>query len=371
MSILLKRSQARVHRLILMTLAVSALPAAARAQQGRIVVSADQRGFVSVESGEPFVPWGFNYDHDGAGRLIEDYWDAEWGTVEEDFREMRALGANVARVHLQFGRFMTSAVEPNQATLRQLERLVALAERESLYLDLTGLGCYHKSDVPAWYDGLDEQQRWAAQARFWEAIAGTCADSPAIFAYDLMNEPVVPGGDKPQSNWLGPAFGDKHFVQFITRDRAGRARPEIAKAWIHELVAAIRRYDQQHLVTVGLVPWSLDRPGLTSGFVPQQVAGDLDFVAVHLYPESGKVEEALETLNGFDVGKPVVIEEMFPLKCSAEELETFIEKSRETAGGWIGFYWGTMPDETTSPKTIGEAITRRWLSLFRRRPHEA
>ena len=28
--------------------------------------------------------------------------------------------------------------------------------RHGLYLDLTGLGCYHKKDVPAWYDKLAE-----------------------------------------------------------------------------------------------------------------------------------------------------------------------------------------------------------------------
>ena len=44
--------------------------------------------------------------------------------------------------------------------------------------------------------------------------------------------------------------------------------------------------------------WSLDRPGLTSGFVPEKVADDLDFVSVHLYPEKGKVDEALKTLAG-------------------------------------------------------------------------
>ena len=35
----------------------------------------------------------------------------------------------------------------------------------------------------------------------------------------------------------------------------------------------------------------------TISFVPEKIAGDLDFVAMHLYPESGKVDEALETLN--------------------------------------------------------------------------
>ena len=61
--------------------------------------------------------------------------------------------------------------------------------------------------------------------RFWEAVSAACAGSPAIFCYDLMNEPVVPGGEQPQENWLGPPFAGKHFVQFITRDRRGRPRP--------------------------------------------------------------------------------------------------------------------------------------------------
>ncbi len=114
---------------------------------------------------------------------------------------------------------MESPTEPRQHSLDQLARLVKLAEQTGLYLDLTGLGCYHKQDVPDWYDKLPEQDRWAAQAVFWEAVAKTCAESPAIFCYDLMNEPVVPGGDKKRDDWLGPGFGDKHFVQFIALDR--------------------------------------------------------------------------------------------------------------------------------------------------------
>lgn len=331
-----------------------------------VQVADDQRSFVLEESGEMFIPWGFNYDHqEGTGRLIEEYWDDEWATIEEDFREMKQLGANVVRIHLQFGTFMNSPDQPNEHALDQLERLVKLAERSGLYLDLTGLGCYHKQDVPDWYDKLDEQERWAAQAVFWEAVAARCAESPAIFCYDLMNEPVVPGGDKKREDWLGPGFGGKHFVQFITLDTKGRARHEIARQWISQLVTAIRNHDNRHLVTVGLVPWSLDRPGLTSGFIPEKVAGDLDFIAMHIYPEKGKVEEALETLRGFaDVGKPVVIEETFPLKCSAEELGEFIDRSREYAAGWIGFYWGWTPEEYRPPEDIRDAVMLSWLELF-------
>ena len=95
---------------------------------------------------------------------------------------------------------------------------------------------------------------------------------------------------------------------------------------------------------MGLVDWSLDRPGLTSGLVPEKVADDLDFVSVHLYPQLGKVKEALDTLAGFAVGKPVLIEETFPLVCSPMELEEFIEGSKKHAAGWIGFYWGKPPE---------------------------
>jgi len=328
-------------------------------------VADDQRSFVLEPSGKPFIPWGVNYDHqDGTGRLIEDYWIDEWATVEEDFREMRDLGANVVRVHLQFGKFMDAPDRPNQRSLEQLGKLVTLAEQTGLYLDLTGLGCYHKKDVPGWYDQLDETQRWQAQAAFWEAIAARCADSPAIFCYDLMNEPVVPGDGK-RDDWLGPAFGDKHFVQFITLSAAGRPRHEVAQQWVRHLVAAIRKHDRRHLITVGLVPWSLNRPGLTSGFDPEKIAADLDFIAVHIYPKSGKVDEAMETLRGFAApGKPVVIEEIFPLECNAAELSTFIDQSRAHAAGWIGFYWGRQPQEYLAEGTLRGALMLSWLTLF-------
>ena len=284
---------------------------------------------------------------------------------------MKELGANVVRIHLQFGKFMEGPTEPRQHSLGQLLRLVELAEQTGLYLDLTGLGCYHKQDVPAWYDKLSEEDRWSAQAFFWEAVAKACCKSPAIFCYDLMNEPVVPGGDKKRDDWLGPGFGDKHFVQFIALDRQNRNRTIVARQWIRTLVTAIHKHDRRHLITVGLVPWSLDRPGLTSGFVPEMIADDLDFIAMHMYPEAGKVADAIEIVKGFAAaGKPVVIEETFTLKCGADELEQFIDQSRQHATGWIGFYWGKTPDEIRPAKTISEALTLSWLEFFQKKGNQ-
>jgi hypothetical protein len=326
-----------------------------------------QHSFVLEPSGKKFVPWGFNYDHDDGGRLLEDYWNEEWAKVEAHFAEMKKLGANVVRIHLQFGKFMDAPARANDKALDRLGKLVKLAEKTGLYLDLTGLGCYHKKDVPAWYDKLSEKDRWDAQARFWEAIARQCSSSPAIFCYDLMNEPVVPGGKRKAGDWLGPPFGGKHFVQVITLDQKDRLRPDIARQWIKHLVSAIRKHDRRHLITLGLVDWSLDRPGLTSGFVPEKIAPELDFLCVHIYPEKGKVKDALKTLAGFSVGKPVVIEEIFPLRCSIRELTQFIDGSRKHAAGWIGFYWGKPPEELRKSKEIGHAITLAWLEYFAER----
>ncbi len=330
-----------------------------------IQVSADGKSFVTAESQQRFVPWGFNYDHDRKSRLLEDYWDKEWQEIEADFAEMKALGANVVRIHIQFGKFMSAPDQPRKEALKKLGDLVKLAEQTGLYLDLTGLGCYHKQDVPAWYDALSDQGRWEAQTHFWSAVAKRCAGSPAIFCYDLMNEPVVHGGKKKGTDWLGPGFAGKHFVQRITLSPDERTRPEIAAAWIKTLAQAIREQDSNHLITVGMVPWSLERKGLQSGFVPEKVSAHLDFICVHLYPEKGKVDEAIETLKGFDIGKPLVIEETFPLKSSPEEFEQFMLESRKYAEGWIGFYWGQSLQEYQQGTTISDAIMARWLEFFK------
>jgi hypothetical protein len=329
-------------------------------------LSEDRQGFVLEGEGRPFVPWGFNYDHDETGRLLEDYWTAEWPKVEEDFAEMKALGANVVRIHLQVGKFLRGPQEPNEAALNQLRRLLELAERLHLYLDLTGLACYHKKDLPPWYDGLSEKDRWDVQACFWEAVAGRCADSPAVFCYDLMNEPILPGG-QPETEWLTGELGGKFFVQRITLDLAGRTRQQVAKAWVDRLAGAIRRRDHRRLVTVGVIPWVLVFPQAKPLFYSKEVAENLDFASVHFYPEKGKIDQALTALAAYDMGKPLVIEETFPLACSAAELETFIERSRGTADGWIGFYWGRTLEECRRSRELADALTAGWLDLFQRK----
>ena len=236
---------------------------------------------------------GMNYGNHG--RLMEDFWNEDWETLARDFRELRALGANVVRVHLQFGRFMKSAEEPNRGALEQYRRLLGLAEQaRTLRLDVTGLACYRPADVPAWYDDLDEGARWAAQEKFWSAVAEAGKESSVIFCYDLINEPLSPGEKRAPSQWRsGSLLGGYDFLQFIALDPAGRKREDIAVEWIRRMSAGIRRSDRRTLITVGLLPWSRQWHHL-SGFLPEKIAPGLDFLSVHIYRTPSKLDEALE-----------------------------------------------------------------------------
>lgn len=342
----------------------------AAAANGRLLefikVSADGRHFVCRDSGREFRPWGFNYDHDASNRLLETYWESEWKEVAGDFAEMKALGANTVRIHLQVGAFMEGPQTPRRKALRQLARVVALAEEIGLYLDITGLGCYDKKQVPVWYTRLEEVARWEVQARFWDAVAKICRESPAVFCYDLMNEPVVTE-DKVGRDWTPGAFGDRYFVQRITVDFAGRAPEQIAKMWVDKLAGAIREVDRRHLVTVGAIPWALTWPTAKPLFYSTNVSQKLDFVSLHFYPQKGEVEKAFTALAVYDIGKPIVIEEMFPLNCSVAELGRFIEGSQELACGWLSFYWGkTIEQYRQQKRGLPEALTLDWLEYCER-----
>ena len=328
----------------------------------RLEIGPDRTNFVFSGTSETFHPYGFNYDRDYKMRLLEDYWDTEWLTVVEDFREIKSLGANVVRIHLQFGKFMDSPRQANRHSLKQLKKLLRLAEETGLYLDLTGLACYRKSDVPKWFAALEESKRWEAQAAFWSAIGKTCSSSPAVFCYDLINEPIVPDGKL--NDWLLGHLAGFYYVQSISLDRNGRDRSSVAVSWITKMREAIRRYDKKHLITIGLLPNSADSPS-GSGFIPVDLLPVLDFVCVHLYPNSKQKAGDLATLRKFAIGKPLVIEETFPMGCSSAELKTFLESARGVANGVISFYWGETPEQLAHSRSIAASILLDWLKTYR------
>jgi hypothetical protein len=333
----------------------------------KIRLSDDGNKFALGNSGKSFVPWGFNY-LGKFGEIVEESWATDWTRLEKDFHEMRNLGVNVVRVHLQFGTYMKKRNEIDEAEIDRLRKMLDLARDTGLYLDLTGLSCYHLKRVPDWYDALDEADRWDAQAVWWAAIAKACSGHPAVFCYDLMNEPVVGGKPKEgEPRWLAGELGGMYFVQRIATDVGKRTNDQVAEAWVQKLTAAIRKQDPKTLITVGVIPWAQIWPGAKPIFYSPEARKHLDFVSIHVYPKSGELDKAINAIATYEMGKPIVIEETFPLSCSMDELKTFIDRSAERADGWVSHYFGHTIEEHEKEATLSGKISAAFLQYWRER----
>ncbi|MEQ8667546.1 MAG: cellulase family glycosylhydrolase [Pirellulales bacterium] len=319
-----------------------------------VAIAPNKKGFVLLPSEERYVPWGHNYASvDILKRLAEDP-----TRVAQEFTEMRAAGSTVARIHPEMPLIISAPDKANTQALDQLRMLLKIAENTGIHLKITGLACYKIENRLAWYDSMDDQNRWKTQAFFWESIAQTCAESPAIFAYDLVNEPAAFG--KHADGWYTGRMGDVEFCQRLSLDPGDRTGDDVFREWSKRMVASIRKHDKTHLITMGMLPF----PGAYTA-----VAEQLDFVSPHLYPRSGKVDDEIKLLQKFDWGKPIVIGETFPLSCSADDERDFLLKSREFAHGWIGHWPDESPAELAELKKSGKATIQNatwlsWVELF-------
>jgi hypothetical protein len=330
----LRRGRLRLAVLVFTT-AACMWPAAGSADSSALP-EVNRQGGDLVAAGERFHAWGFNY---GLGRRypILSYFDhpteRRLRRVVADMREARSLGANTLRVYLELKAFMTGPERPRPRAFDALAALLDEAERLHVYLDLTGNLVWRSP--PAWYDALPEQARWAVQARFWRAVARTAAGSPAVLAYELTSEPVI--ADSP--DWYCGEMDGYTFVQRIVRDTAGRDPSRLARRWIRLLTRSIRAYDRQHLIGIGLLPF-------TGPFGAANVADLLDVLLLHEYPEEGREPDAVALVRDFAAhGKPVILGETAPLLTARDRWSAFLTASRGLVDGHLFFYDGRTPAE--------------------------
>lgn len=214
-----------------------------------VKISPDKKGFVLDPSGDRYVPWGHNYASvDIMERLAKDP-----ARVEREFAAMKAAGTTVARVHPEMPAFLPGPGKVNSQALDRLAHLLTIAEKSGIYLQITGLACYKIMDRLAWYDALDNESRWKAQEFFWSTIARACAQSPAVFCYDLVNEPAAAG--KRADGWYVGRMGDVEFCQRLALDQPKRSGDDIFREWTKRIIAAIRKHDQKHLISLGMLPF--------------------------------------------------------------------------------------------------------------------
>jgi len=320
-----------------------------------VKIAQDNTGFVLVPSGDRYIPWGHNYGSvDILERLAQDP-----ARVKRDFSEMQAAGTTVVRVHPEMPAILIAPGTVDPQALDQLRELLTIAENAGIHLKITGLACYKINNRLAWYDSMDEQDRWKTQAFFWETIAQTCAESPAVFAYDLVNEPAAVGN--PADGWYTGRMGEVEFCQRLSLSPGNRTGDDVFREWTKLMIASIRKHDDTHLITMGMLPF----PGAY-----RAAAEQLDFVSPHLYPKSGKVNDEVELLQKFEWGKPIVIGETFPLSCGVDDERAFLLKSREFAHGWIGHWPDESPAELAELKKAGKATIQNviwlsWVDLFK------
>ncbi len=376
--------------------------AAERSKMNLIVMAPDGRGFVERDSGRPYIPFGTNYydPHTGWAPKLWRKFDAE--KVRRHFEIMSELGVNCARVFLTAGSFQPNAETTEEQALVKLDTLVRIARETGIRLLLTGPD--HWEGVPSYWkpDRFVGEAALGALERFWEVVGSRYRGEPAIFAWDLLNEPHLPWSVKewrPRWNdWLRKTYGDRDALkaawgdELTEADRWGevavaknqadidnprlrdgqRFREHLADEWVRRQVEALDRADPTHLVTVGYIQWSypLVRPGAPSrysAFNPHRQARWLDFVTIHFYPTMGGPFDSRENweknlaylqavLAYCHTGKPVVLAEygwygggapqQHPYLSEAQQarwLSAEIEASRPLAGGWLSWPFADTP----------------------------
>jgi hypothetical protein len=313
------------------------------------------RGALLYTGDVPWRAWGMNWgagDREPVLAYFDDPTPARLAVLTRQMRTVRSIGANSMRIYLELGQVMQAPTVPRARTLTALTRLLDVAEREQVYLDITGNLVWRPSRVPNWYEHLTEHSRWLVQATFWDAVAHTAARSPAVLCYELTSEPII--GER-QGHYLG-RMGDWTFVQNVANAH-GRDPCRLARAWSKLLAGTVRSQDNRP-VTIGLLPV------LDGAFAPANVADLLDMLVVHVYPAQGQASQSVALVRAFaSYGKPVLLGETFPLLCGTQDERQFLLGANRYVAGVHEFFDGRDPRHM-KVRTVADALYQAGLSQF-------
>jgi hypothetical protein len=316
-------------------------------------------GFETARTHRPFLRYGFNYA--APSDYIEAPTAGRLATMREGFSKMHAMGGNIVRIHLQLPTFMRSPRTLDRRALRALRTVLATASDAGLRVDVTGNLVWTPAESPAWYERMSEQARWETQAIFWRRVARVGAKSDAVMFYELTSEPLIVDGidARIRGAWYTGEFGGLFFGHRIALNLNGRPARDVARAWTAQMSAAVRAGDPNHLITIGLLP------DVEGAFAPSVVARELDFLTVHIYPETGHAREAIDVARRFAAtGKPVVLGEWLMLYGDRPCQRAFLSGSRRYLAGHISFFDGRDLLDIGQPRTVLDAIYSQSLEDF-------
>jgi len=313
------------------------------------------RGDRLYAGSRPWRAWGMNWGVGNHAPVIA-YFDhpsaANLAVLRGELRTARAMGANSMRIYLQLGQVMATPARARPSTLAALQRLLALAQRDGIYLDITGDLVWQPATAPAWYGRLSWPARWRVQQRFWRAVAHAASGSPAVLCYELTSEPIV-------SQVPGYYYGNTGgwwFVQSIATADPAHANA-LARSWTRLMAGAVRSQDNRP-VSIGLLP-------LTTGpFSPANIAGLLDMLIVHEYPTAGHAPAAIAVIRAFaSFAKPLLLGETFLLLDDTVTQESFLAGAAKDLVGAFEFFDGRNPS-TIHARSIYDALYKAGLEEF-------
>jgi len=370
-----------------------------------IVVSPDGQGFIERDSKQLYIPFGTNYydPHTGWAPKIWRQFDSE--KVRRHFQVMQQLGVNCARVFLTAASFQPTAETVEEEALKKLDKLVEIARESGIRLVLTGPD--HWEGWPSYWkpDRFAGENSLRALERFWDIVGRRYRGEPAIFAWDLLNEPHLPWFVEEWrplwSDWLketykswnklktawGKELADANQWEQVAvpQDKPDANSPKLrdwqlfrehlADRWVSRQVEALRKADPTHLVSIGYIQWSYPlirhgNPGRYAAFNPHRQAGLLDFVTIHFYPTLGdpfgseqnwqkNLDYLQAVLADCHAGKPVLLGEYGwygggaaqnnPHRTEEQQANLLcaeVEASRPLAAGWLSWPLADTPGST-------------------------
>ena len=289
----------------------------------------------------PWRAWGMNWglgDHAPVIAYFNDPSSAHLALLATELRTARAIGANSMRIYLQLDQVMATPTQPRQRTLTALRRLLALAQADGIYLDITGDLVWQPAYAPGWYARMGWRARWQVQARFWKAVAHAAAGSPAVLCYELTSEPIV----APTPAYYYGQINDWWFVQSIATAQ-GPAADALARSWTRLLAGAVRSQDDRP-ISIGLLPVT------TGPFAPSNISDLLDMLIIHEYPTTGQAPAAVSLIHAFAAfHKPLLLGETFMLTDDARHTRSVPHRRRPLPRRRLRILRRTRPQNNPDP----------------------
>jgi len=390
-------------------------------------VGRDGWGFVEGGDARPLVPWGCNYYDPFTGWAPHLWEQFDEARVRGHYAQMRSIGVNTVRIFSTLMATLSGPDQPNADGLAKIARMLDIAAEHGIHVILSGPGGWEGS--PSWWhevaplDNFVAPELLRAQAAAWKGLASALTGHPALFAWELINEPAAPWKPSPALREAWVTWRSGHAPQApsdlpspqppLSLDWSWdlqQFREHLADQYVRIMTDAIRGKDTTHLVTMGLhqksAPFDWYPPDPYAAFNPHRLAPMLDYISVHYYPhhifhpniyrDPFDTEEGMtETLlHGRAVaryvhvpGKPVVMEECGwygggPVSFADREQRSLteaqqtawctrlVEATKGDVSGWLFWPYRDTPSSLDPSRRSGlfdaEGRLKDWGSAFKR-----